>query len=168
MIFGLPGSGKSHFAYKLSLLLKIPVYHLDRYFFIENWVERNPLEFLEIQRHLVAQDNWIIDGNAIKSLDMRYSQATVAMYFHFNRYLCLWRVFKRLFIKEKNIQDRAPGCQECIRWKLLRYMWGFHARISPKLQELKQSYPHIKLYTFYNDQDLKSFIDLKLYSSLTP
>ncbi|WP_052046063.1 AAA family ATPase [Candidatus Paracaedibacter symbiosus] len=59
MIFGRPESGKSTFAKQLCHQTGIPLYHLDRYFFIENWVERDEAEFLEIQRKLVAQDCWI-------------------------------------------------------------------------------------------------------------
>jgi len=34
MIVGIPGSGKSTFALKLSQFLDLPLYHLDKYFFI--------------------------------------------------------------------------------------------------------------------------------------
>jgi adenylate kinase family enzyme len=40
-IFGRPGSGKSTFAHKLHLKTGLPLYHLDRYFFVANWVERD-------------------------------------------------------------------------------------------------------------------------------
>ncbi len=63
MIFGRPGGGKSTFALKLAKSSGAPVYHLDRYFFVGNWVKRNPQEFLNIQQSLVEEENWIIDGN---------------------------------------------------------------------------------------------------------
>lgn len=53
MVFGLPGSGKSTFATKLAQSLNLPIYHLDRHFYVENWVERDYQEFLEIQ-HLLS------------------------------------------------------------------------------------------------------------------
>jgi adenylate kinase family enzyme len=52
MIFGRPGSGKSTFALDLQKMLKIPFYHLDKYFFRDNWVERDYDEFLEKQNLL--------------------------------------------------------------------------------------------------------------------
>lgn len=159
MIFGLCGSGKSRFALQLSFLLDLPLHHLDRYFFIENWVERDSEEFLQIQKGFVDQDKWVIDGNSIRSLEMRYRRADTAIYFHFNRYLCLWRIFKRLFRKEPGVQDRAEGCKECIRWRLIRYMWGFDKRIGPILKDLRERYPQVRFYTFYNDNDLKNFIE---------
>lgn len=161
MIFGLCGSGKSHFALQLSFILGIPLYHLDRYFFIENWIERNNKEFLQLQQNIVDKERWIIDGNATRSLEMRYSKADTAIYFHFNRYQCLWRIFKRLLLKNPDIQDRAEGCKECIRWRLIRYMWGFNNRIQPIINDLREKYPHVEFYTFHNDKDIKDFIALK-------
>ena len=36
MIFGRPGSGKSTFAVKLSRSIVFPLYHLDKYFYIND------------------------------------------------------------------------------------------------------------------------------------
>jgi hypothetical protein len=74
MIFGIPGSGKSTVAVKLSGLLHLPVFHLDRYFFIEGWKERDYEEFLKIQKELAEQESWIIDGNATRSLEIRFHE----------------------------------------------------------------------------------------------
>ncbi len=107
MIFGIPGSGKSTFALHLSEVMQLPLYHLDRYFFIEEWQERKYEDFLTIQANLVQQESWIIDGNATKSLEMRYSQANIVLYFRFNRLLCLYRIFKQLVFKDHRISYRA-------------------------------------------------------------
>jgi len=52
MIFGRPGSGKSTFALDLQKMLNIPLRHLGKYFFRDNWVERDYDEFLEKQNLL--------------------------------------------------------------------------------------------------------------------
>jgi len=41
------------------------LYHLDKYFYIDNWVERNHDEFLNILLNIVNNDAWIVDGNII-------------------------------------------------------------------------------------------------------
>lgn len=159
MIFGIPGSGKSTFAVQLGDLLGLPVHHLDRYFFVENWVERDYEEFLQIQKQLVEEEKWIIDGNAIHSLEMRYSKADAVLYFHFNRWLCLYRVLKRFFSINEQISDRADGCSEKIHWRLIRYLWGFDKRVSQDLKELKQRYPHAVFHEFLNDRDVRTFLE---------
>lgn len=99
MIFGIPGSGKSTFAVKLSQQLGLPLFHLDKYFFVQGWQERDYNEFLRIQRELVEKERWIIDGNATRSFEMRFSRSDVVLYFRFNRLLCLWRISSVLSAK---------------------------------------------------------------------
>ncbi len=41
MIFGRPGSGKTTFAFQLSQKTGLPLYHIDRHFYIDNWIARD-------------------------------------------------------------------------------------------------------------------------------
>lgn len=159
VIFGKPGSGKTTFAFALSLKLKIPLYHLDKYFYESKWVERDYNEFLRLQKHLVAQENWIIDGNNTKSLEMRYQRATVILYFCYPWWQVLWRIFKRRFFSQKNpmIDDRAVGCPETIRWSLLKYTLTYEKRLSLLLTTLRKKYSSIPFYIISSDKEL-SFI----------
>jgi len=81
-IFGRHGSGKSVFAKSLSKQLNASLYHLDCYYFSANWTERDYAEFLTLQQGIVDQDRWIVDGNSLKSLEMRFARADVAVYFN--------------------------------------------------------------------------------------
>lgn len=154
MLFGIPGSGKSTFALKLSRLLHLPLFHLDKYFFLEGWKERDYAEFLDIERELVREEYWIIDGNATKSLEMRFSRADIVLYFRYNRLFCLFRIFKRLLHKHPHLSDRADGCTEKVRFNLIRYLWGFHKRVQPQLEKLRKKYPEAQFYELRNDNDL--------------
>jgi adenylate kinase family enzyme len=156
MIFGRPGSGKSTFALKLSRQLNLPLYHLDRFFYRANWVERNYTEFLDTQQALVDERNWIIDGNATKSLEMRYAHAHIVLYFNFPRLICYWRIFKRLFARDSDINDRATGCHEKIRWSLVKYTWTFQDRVTGQINNLKEKYPHIIFMEICSHKDLKN------------
>ena len=158
MIFGRPGSGKSTFALRLSKATRLPLSHLDKYFFENNWVERNYNEFLEIQESLVNQERWIIDGNSTKSLEIRYSKADLVLYFNYPRVICYWRIFKRLFSKDQQIDDRAENCNETVRISLLKYMWSFENRVAKQLSELKQKYPKCKFIEITSSKDLGYFL----------
>lgn len=154
MIMGRSGSGKSTFAYQLHKQTKLPLYHLDKYFFTDFWVERNYQEFLGIQQSLVEKEEWIIDGNSTKSFEMRYKRVHMCIYFNFPRYLCYWRVFKRLFCKDTRIDDRANHCREKVSWPLLKYMWGFENRVNPILCQLKADYPEVRFVEVRSDREL--------------
>lgn len=158
MIFGRSGSGKSTFALKLSKNTGLPLYHLDKYFFEGHWRERDYTEFLEIQQSLVNQDKWIIDGNNTKSFEMRYAKADWAIYFNYPRSICYWRIFKRLYAKDKNIDDRAENCHETVRLSLLKYMWSFEERVAKQLADLKNKYPNCRFIEVTKDKDLRDFL----------
>lgn len=151
MIFGRPGSGKSTFASYLFNYLNLPLYHLDKYFFVENWGERNYEEFLDIQQKIVDSDSWIIDGNSTRSLEMRFSKADLVLYFNFSRFICYFRIFKRFFKPNNFIKDRADGCSEIIKFSFLRYVYSFEKRVDTKIIFLKNLYPNVIFQEIRND-----------------
>lgn len=160
MIFGLPGSGKSTFAVHLARQLNLPLYHLDKHFFVENWVEREKAGFLNLQQEIVNKNRWIIDGNAIGSLEMRYARADLVLYFRISRPLCLKRLVQRRFFKDLSIQDRAEGCEERLRFSLVRYMWKFNHRVQPLVHKLREAYPKTSFYEIRTVQDLEKVFTL--------
>jgi adenylate kinase family enzyme len=160
MVFGLPGSGKSTFATKLAQCLDLPVYHLDKHFYVENWFERDYEEFLDVQQSFVDQPRWVIDGNAMKSLEMRFQKADVAIYFRYPVFICFWRMFKRVFHKNWHIPDLAEGCTKNIRFRLIKYLFRFHRRYSPKINELRQKYPQVYFCVLRSDKEVTVFLDI--------
>lgn len=154
MIIGRPGGGKSTFSLKLQKILKIPLYHLDKYFYIDHWQPKDYEEFLEIQQQLINNPSWIIDGNSTKSYENRYAKADLCLYFNFPRYQCYWRIFKRLFHKHPDIDDRAENCKETIRWSLVTYMWNFEDRVTDLLCTLQKKYPDVVFIEIRNTADL--------------
>ncbi|MCC2646792.1 MAG: hypothetical protein K0R02_857 [Rickettsiaceae bacterium] len=154
MIFGRPGSGKSTLASKIHKSTQIALYHLDKFFYHKDWVEINYDDFLAKQKSIVKKPTWIIDGNNLKSLEMRYSQSDLVCYFNLPRAVCFFRIIKRFFYKDNTIDDRPYGCKEKIDLKLLRYMWNFENRVTEKINYLKNKYPHVKFFEINSDKDL--------------
>ena len=160
MIFGRPGSGKSTFALKLQKLTKLPIYHLDKFFFIANWAKRDNDEFMQIQHDIVNSDAWIVDGNCTRSLETRYNRADICLYFNYPKMLCLWRMLKRLLRNRTHIDDRAEGCREILRWQLITYMWGFEKRVKDNINNLKTKYPQVKFIEIKNDKQLLNLFNM--------
>ncbi len=71
-IVGCGGSGKSHVARELGRILDAPVTHLDAAFY-DDEVERvaHGQVHRRVQRELVAQPRWVIDGNYNSTLQVR-------------------------------------------------------------------------------------------------
>jgi len=132
----------------------LPLHHLDRHFFTRNWVERDYDEFMSIQHDLVDQEQWIIDGTQVRSLEVRYARADVSIYINYPFWLCLWRILKRRFFKDPRILDRAEGCAEKVSWKLIVYTWRFRKRISDPIPMLRQKYPEVRFFEVNSDKAL--------------
>ena len=137
-ILGRSGSGKTSYAIKLGQRLDIPVHHLDKHFYVHSWIERDKHEFLKIQQQLVAQEKWIIDGNNLTTIEVRLARADALIIFDMPKLLCLWRVIKRAFQKNRNIDDRAPNSPEQVTWNLIKYSWNYEKRLK-KLADVLES-----------------------------
>lgn len=70
-VVGCGGSGKSHVARELGRILDAPVTHLDAAFYDDRWNALPIDKFTDVQRGLVAQPRWVIDGNYNSTLQVR-------------------------------------------------------------------------------------------------
>lgn len=156
-IIGLPGSGKSTFAIRLGKILNIPVHHLDRHMFESGGKKRDKEEFLSIQRAMISEKSWIIEGCSMSTLEMRFAETDILIYFHFSRLLCIWRTIKRSLIQDKNLAKTE--CADLINWRLLRYIWIFDKKKGVSILKLKKKYPKVKFYIFRKPQDVSEFLE---------
>lgn len=108
IVIGCGGAGKSTFSRKLSSKLDIPVYHLDKLFWNKGWVETPQEQFDSKIEKIVSKDKWIIDGNYIRTMDIRAKSADTIIFINMPTYLCLYRIFKRrLMYRGKSRPDMA-------------------------------------------------------------
>jgi adenylate kinase family enzyme len=154
MVFGRPGSGKSTFCLALSQATGLPLYHLDKVYFLPGWVTAPRDDFLSQQRRYVAQSQWIIDGNATSSLDIRWQRAELVLYFKFPRWICFYRIFKRLWMRWDGLDDKAPGCYERVSWDLIRYLWTFDTRVRTSIKRLRELFPDVPFVEITSQHDI--------------
>jgi adenylate kinase family enzyme len=155
MIFGRSGSGKSTTSLELHRLIGLPLHHIDRYFYLDRWVERPYEDFLKIQQTIVDQEKWIFDGNGTHSLEIRYPRVQLCLYFNYPRHICYWRAFKRFLRRNEALQDRAPHCPEIFfLWKFIKYIWTFENRVNKSIAMLREKYPHVIFIEIRSDKDL--------------
>ena len=89
-IIGFSGAGKSTLSKQLSKLYNLPVIHMDSLNFLDDWVERDRIEFNNIvDDFLDKNDSWIIDGNYFRISPKRYEQADLIIFLNYNRFTCL-------------------------------------------------------------------------------
>ena len=114
-ITGMSGSGKSTLSRRLSELYQIPVLHLDSVHHTAGWNERDPEEEKNIVRQFLNSHNdWVIDGNYRRlDYERRMSEADLILQMRMNRFLRLFRVWKRYRTYRGTTRpDMADNCPE--------------------------------------------------------
>lgn len=152
-IIGPPGSGKSTFASKLGKILEIPVHHLDKHMFEPGGKKRDKQEFIAIQKELLKEEAWIIEGCSSGTFEMRFSKADVFIYFHLSRMFCIWRLFKRMFKYKKDLSGLR-----IITWEILRYTWKFNKEKRTSIEALGKKYPETEFLIFNSQKDADLFL----------
>jgi len=152
-IIGLPGSGKSTFASKLGEILNIPVHHLDRHMFEPDGKKKDKQEFIEIQKAMLDEAAWVVEGCSFSTFEMRFARADILIYLHFPFIVCFWRMLKRLFDYKKEF-----GGLRKITWELLKYTWNFDNEKRATIEELSRKYPQTKFLIFKGQKDADLFI----------
>lgn len=141
-ILGSSGSGKSTLARDLHEKLNIPVVHLDKMFWHDNWVESDKAEFNErVKKYVSTHDEWIIDGNYSRTWDYRLPQATHIILLQRSSLGNLYRVLKRrIKYHGKTRPDMHEGCKERIDFEFLVWTLMYKRRNKEKHQFLKDNY----------------------------
>ena len=146
-IIGYSGSGKSTLARQLAEGYNIPVLHFDKVQFRPNW-EIRPQASKEImaKTFLDLHKDWVIDGNYSKlSFERRMEEADVIIMLLFNRFSCLYRVWRR-YLKYKNTtrSDMADGCAEKLDAEFVKWVLreGRKKSSRQRYQRVMAQYPN--------------------------
>jgi len=166
LIIGSNGAGKSTFSYQLAERTHLPLIHIDRLYWRNNWEVTPRQEFEELVCAQAQKPEWIIEGNNISSLEQRLKYADTAFWFEFPPALCLWNVLKRqLRYRDKVRPDLPDQCVSKLNLRFLRDVWRFnrknHARIAQKLETSQAQVIHFSNYRqvkkYLRSQVMKSY-----------
>ncbi|MHB1685008.1 MAG: DNA topology modulation protein [Bacilli bacterium] len=128
-VIGSGGAGKSTFSRRLGEISGLPVIHLDQLYWRSGWVETPREQWVAVQREMVEQDKWIMDGNYGSTMDMRLEAADTVIFLDFPRALCLARVLKRrVQYHGRTRPDLGEGCEEKMDLEFLKWIWNFPKR----------------------------------------
>jgi adenylate kinase family enzyme len=124
VVTGMAGAGKSIFSQALSAKIGVPVIHLDLHFWQPGWVAPSEEEWLETQRSLLADAEWIADGNYAATLDFRLQRADTAVFLDTPWWVCARRALVRGIRRRPTGFPLPAGCSEpalrrlCDEWLL--------------------------------------------------
>ncbi len=159
MIIGCCGSGKSTLAKQLAKCIDLPLIHLDSEYWKPGWERPPKNEWEKRVKHLCTASSWVMDGNYFSTLSIRLAHADTVIFLDLNKFLCTYRVIKRaLSSKQKVRSDMAQGCEERIDIEFIRFVWNFNKTMRPRIYELLESYPQLKIIVLSNSEDIKRLL----------
>jgi adenylate kinase family enzyme len=156
LIFGPPGSGKTTWAKQLSIKYDLPLFHIDRHFFNPDWSKRPQDDFFrDVDVHLELP-KWLIDGNGMRTLEMRYKHANIAILLHPPRLICVYRMFYRWLTTLGELKHDGPeGSKNGVTWAMLKYMWNFKKDRMAIVHDLQKKYPQVRFFLVTNEEEKK-------------
>ena len=89
IVIGCPGAGKSTFARKLRDDTNLPLYYLDMLWHKEDKTNISREEFDTKLNDILKKDKWIIDGNYLRTLEMRLKECDTVFLLDYPLEVCL-------------------------------------------------------------------------------
>ncbi len=162
VVIGSGGAGKSTFARSLAEVTGLPLIHLDALYWQPGWQPTPRDVWRQRVEELVAQDEWIMDGNFQSTFDLRLPRADTIFYLDYSRFLCLFRAIKRIWQwRGKTRSDMGPGCPEKVMdLQFARWIWNYPDAERPKvLKILKELDEGREIFIHNSPQETRAFLD---------
>lgn len=103
IVIGSPGAGKSTFARKLREKTGIPLYYLDMLWHKPDRTNVSQEEFDAGLDSILCQDEWIIDGNYLRTLERRLKACDTVFFLDYPLEVCLSGAVSRIGKKREDM-----------------------------------------------------------------
>ena len=157
IVLGNNGSGKSYLSKKLAEITGLPLIHLDLLYWKENWTHPSREEWAEIQRKLVANQQWIIDGMHVSTLEIRFREADAVFFLDIDLKTCLDAIKEREEEKRSdfpNFLDKNNGNFETFERGVLE----FEEKRKLRIIELHNEYPNKDFIVFKTRKEIDDYL----------
>ena len=154
---------------KLKERLEVKVYHLDDLFWEADWKPKSPRDWMEIQKQLVNNKAFIIDGNYLKTLEFRINHADTIIYMDKGLIKCLYGVTKRtvknfigkdMDLPQKVMEQDKKKINESGLLKFYIYIISFHLKQKKELNQLLSKYEESKqIIRLKTKKDMLNFLE---------
>jgi adenylate kinase family enzyme len=161
LIVGSAGAGKSTLSRKLGEVLNIPVVHLDKHYWKPGWVATEKQEWDQMVIEETRKEQWIIDGNYSRTLELRMERADTVIFLDMPRWLCLYRILKRrIQYHGRTRPDLNKECPEQLDFEFVRWVWNFPKHSRNKIvSTLKKSSEEKNVIVLGSRRKVSGFLD---------
>ena len=159
MIIGCCGSGKTTLAKKLSNKLNLPLIHLDKLNWRDNWQNISKEEFDDLLWAEVIKPTWIIDGNYERTIPLRLKYCDTVIYMDYSRISCLYGVIKRVVMGYgKSRPDMGGYCPERFDLDFIKFVWNFNKNNRKRYYDILSSREDIQVIILRNRRQAAHFL----------
>ena len=103
IVIGCPGAGKSFFSQKLIDIWNLPLYHLDMLYHNTDGTHISKEELEEKLMEIFKNEDWIIDGNYQRTLEMRIKECDTIILLDYPVEVCLAGAESRIGTKREDL-----------------------------------------------------------------
>ncbi len=149
IVIGCPGSGKTTFAKRLAEATGMPLYHLDAIWHKPDKTHISREKFDEVQEDIFATEEWIIDGNYRRTVEMRVKACDTVILFDLPTEVCLEGAMARVGMVRADI----PWTESELDPKFKEEIEGFRDRVLPEIYEILGRYENAKKIIVFKSRD---------------
>jgi adenylate kinase family enzyme len=156
IVIGCPGAGKSTFSRALRDRLGLPLYYLDMLWHREDKTTVEREEFDRRVAEILAEEEWIIDGNYLRTMEMRMKRCDTVFFLDYPLELCLEGVRARIGKKREDM----PWVEEELDEEFRQWIEDFPRTQLPYLYELLDQYRAEKqVFVFKSRQEAGEYLN---------
>ena len=136
IIIGSSGAGKSVFSQKLKDITNLPLYHLDMLYHKKDGTHISKEELEEKLKSIFKEENWIIDGNYQRTLELRLKECDTVFLLDFSTDICIAGAESRIGKK----RDDMPWIEEKLDEEFKKGIIDFSKEKLPQIYKLLDKY----------------------------
>lgn len=136
IVIGCPGAGKSFFSQKLSDIWNLPLYHLDMLYHNSDGTHISKEDLEEKLKEIFKKDNWIIDGNYQRTLEMRMKECDTIILLDYPVEVCLAGAESRIGTKREDL----PWVEDKLDEEFKNSILNFSKEKLPQIYLLLEKY----------------------------
>ena len=158
-IIGSPGAGKSTLARELGPMLKIKVFHMDRFFWQRGWKGIDGDTRIDILQEIVREKQWIIEGTYLSSSEPRLNAADTIIFLDTPPFLCLQHIMKRhRDYHGCSRRDIPEGCTDKLTLHRMLKVLAFPVQGRRALEQKLRSYKSKQIILLRSAKVVKDFL----------
>lgn len=156
IIIGSPGAGKSVFSKKISEVTKIPLYHIDMMYHNVDGTHISREELKEKFTEIFNEEEWIIDGNYQKTIEMRLKECDTVFLLDFSTEVCIEGAKSRVGKK----RDDLPWIEKEFDENFKEVIVNFRNEKLPQIYEMLDKYKEGRnIFIFKSREEADKFIE---------